>query len=241
MAVFVQDARSLLTAYLAYIDDVTYATSSAGEKAAGLLSLNAGYRRYLTGEYVNRSGDTVVHVWSFVKQLAQITLSTDDEDYDLPDAYEGDIEGYVYDYDTKTAGEELKIVDHAELMELRRDNNQQGLPTHCSVRAKDFAADTGSTYEWVCYPKPTSTENNLTIRYRYRIALADLTDSASVYPAGLVGCGDLIVQATRAILEWDTAGQDGSETARFYRMMHEMVERDKKLIPGRRLQRTIKL
>ena len=241
MAVYVQNATALLTAYLAYIDDVTYGSATPGEKTAGLLALNAGYRRYLTGEYVNRSGDTVVHVWSFVEHAAQITLATSDDEYDLPDAYEGNIGEFTYDYNTKTVGEELKAVDYDELLAMRRDNSQGGLPKYYCVRAKDFAAATGSTYEWMCYPTPTATENALTASYRYRIALADLTDSATVYPAGLVGCGDLIVQATRAIQEWDTAGQDGSETARFYRMMHEMVVRDKKLIPDRKRQHTINL
>ena len=243
MAVYVQNNRALVTAYLAFIDDVTYATAAADPdlKTAALLALNDGYRRYLGGEYVDVRGDTVTYVWPFLKKTAQITLVTDDADYDLPDDYEGDIDGYVFDYNALTVDQDIEIVDHKTLLRKRRDDDEGGLPTHCTVRAKAFAAATGSVFEWLPFPTPTSTENGLTITYRYRFAHADLTDSATAYPIGLVGCGDLIVQAARANNEHDTAGKDGSETARFYRMMHEMVQRCEKVMPGRPLQHRIAL
>jgi len=92
----------------------------------------------------------------------------------------------------------------------------------------------------------TATEafykNGLTIRYRYRLAFADLTDSATSIPAGLTGCGALIIQAAKMLDEQRSGGADGSETARFYRMMGEMVRRDKTVIPGStNPQRRIKL
>jgi len=293
MAVHVQDARAIVTSYLAFIDDVTYATASAGQKAAALLAVNDGYRRYLTGDYVDEMGDKQSHLWSSLATLAQITLRAGDEDYDLPAAYEGNTEPFVYDYDSLTYGEELKLVNHSQLLRFRRDNNTEGQPTDYTVRAKVHAAATGTVHEWICYPKPVSAtvtsagttvtrvtgpdfhddlvgttieitgsadgevqsvtsadvlvsdaaitaatateafyDNGLTIRYRYLAAMAALTDSATVYPSGLIGCGDLIVQAARMLDEHDTGGKDGTETARYYRMMGEMVKRDKALIPA---------
>ena len=302
MAVFVQTARNLVAAYLALLDDVTYATSSDGEKTAALAAINAGYRRYLIGDYVDEIGTKQTHIWSCARHLAQITLRAGDEDYDLPDAYEGNIEPFIYDYNALVNHKELNLVTHDEILRLRRDDNTEGQPTDYTVRAKAYSATAGSVYEWICYPKPESAtvtqagtavtrvtgpafhaamvdttieitgetdgnvesvtdadtlvsdqdqtvaaateahyDNGLTIRYRYRVALAALTDVATSIPGGLIGCGDLIVQAARMLDEHDTGGVDGTETARFYRMMGEMVRRDKAVIPANQnLQRHIR-
>jgi len=302
MAVYVQSARELLTAYLAWKYNDAYVGTPTANETASLLTLNDGYRRFLTGEYVNGAGDTVTHVWSFAKVLAQIKLRAGDEDYDLPLDYAGDVDGYIFDYHTDAVGEELKIVSHPELLKLRRETDDTGLPTHCSVRAKAYVTTTGSLYEWVCYKKPpvatitqvtttvtrvtgpvfhsglvgtdieitgktdgevqsytdedtvvvdtsqtvaTATEafyeTGVTVRYRYRSAMADMTDSATVYPAGLLGCGDLILQAAKMLDEQDLGAIDGTETARFYRKMHEMAVRDKQVIRGAIRQTTIAL
>lgn len=300
MAVYVKSARDMVTDYLSFIDNVTYATSSAGQKTAALAAVNNGYRRVLAGDYVNSSGDAVTHVWSFAKKAGTITLKAGDYDYLLPDDYEGDVDEYVYDYDSDAYGLDIEVIGSESMRVLRRDDNEEGNPRRCTVQAVAYAASTGGTFEWLSHPKPlsatitqattvitrvtgpgfhsglvgedieitgetngtvqsvtstdalvvdtnqtiaTATEatysTGLTISYRYRAAFADFTDSATVYPPGLTGIGDLIVQAARANEEHDTSGQDGSETARYYRYMSAMVARDKKMIPGRTLQQTV--
>jgi len=239
MAVYVQSVRDMMTSYLAFIDNVTYASASPAQIAAALQALNDGYRRYLSGEYVNNAGDSVTYVWSFVKADGEITLVTDDADYDLPDDYQGDIDQYTYDSNTLTRGANIEIVDHPEMMALRRDYDDGALPRKCTVRAKAFTVAAGTSYEWLPYPVPTATENGLTINYHYRKAMPALANETDEYPAGLIGCGDLIVQAARAIEEHDSSGQDGSETARYYRYMNEMVIRDRKVIPGALQQKTL--
>ena len=303
MAVLVRTARDLVTEYMAFKYGSTY--GAGAEATASLLDINNGYHRYLTGDYVDATGTDQSHVWSFAATLAQIALITGDDAYDLPDAYEGNVEPFIYDYDSLVYGEELKLLSHSELLRKRRDDNTAGQPTHYAVRAKAYSATAGSVYEWICYPKPvgatvtqatttvtrvtgpdfhsalvgdsilitgkttvvvasvtdadtlvveaagsqtftTATEafyeNGLTIRYRYRLAFADLTDAATSIPAGLTGCGALIIQAAKMDDEQRSGGKDGSETARFYRMMAAMVRRDKTVIPGsQNLQRHIKV
>ena len=300
MAVYVQSVRDMMTTYLAYIDNVTYASASVTEIPAALAALQDGYRRYLSGEYVDNAGNSQAYVWSFVKADAEIALRTGRASYDLPLDYQGDVDRYTYDYSTSTVGESLEIVDHPELMALRRDDNESGLPRKCSVRANAFTVAAGTTYEWAVWPTPaaatvtqlttnvtrvtgldftsalvgttieisgattgtvqsiTSTdilvvdsnqtvgtataayyETGETVNYHYRKALPALANETDEYPAGLIGCGDLIVQAARAIEEHESSGQDGSETARYYRYMNEMVIRDRKVIPGALQQKTL--
>ncbi len=295
MAAFVRNVRQLVREYLAFKYNESHVGTPTTNETASLLDLNNGYRRYLQGDYVDETNTKQAHVWSFAQQLAQIALVTGDEAYDLPDAYEGNIDPFIYDYDTLTLRQPLEIVSPSEILALRRDDNVEGQPIKCSVRAKDYSATAGSVYEWICYPKPegatvtqvtttvtrvtgpdfhsglvgtsilitgkttvvvatftdadtlvvtaggsqtvsTATaafyENGLTIRYRYRLAFADLTDVATSIPAGLTGCGALIIQAAKMDDEQRMGAKDGSETARFYRMMGEMVRRDKAVIPG---------
>lgn len=299
---FVRDARALVTEYLAFKYDETYVGTPTDNETASLLDLNNGYRRYMNGDYVDETGTKQNRLWSFLEQGAEILLRTGTEAYNLPDAYEGNVDKFIYAYNTLTVREDLKMVTPSQIRTLRRDNNIEGQPIKYAVQAKDFAAATGSTYEWICHPKPegatvtsvtttvtrvtgpdfhdalvgttieitgetdgtvqsvtdantlvsnlsinqaTATEafydNGLSVDYSYRIALADLTDSASVYPAGLLGTGALIIQAAKMLDEQRAGAADGSETSRFYRMMGEMVRRDKVVIPGsQNLQRRIR-
>ena len=156
MAVFIQNAKALITKYLSFIDNVTYATASAGEKAAALLALNSGYRRYLSGEYVDDMGDKQTHLWSFNRVLAQITLRAGTDSYVFPDAYEGDIDKYVYDYHADVVRKKLKELNHTDLLARRRDDDTEDWPTHYSIIASAFAAATGSLYQWECWPMPES-------------------------------------------------------------------------------------
>ena len=241
MAVFVKNNRELVTAYLADIFTVDYGDATSAQKTSALQSINDGYHRYLSGEYKDDTGATQVYVWPFVKEVAQITLVTSDDDYDLPDSYEGDVDGYVYDHDNLTGRRQLEVVDHEELLKFRRDDDTGGLPRKYTVRAKTYSASTGSVFEWLCWPVPTSAENGLTITYRYRKALPDLVDSETEYPAGLLGAGDLVLQAAKMQYEQHITSVDGNETARFYRLMAEMARRSKAVVPGRILQDRISL
>jgi len=234
MATIGKTAKDMIDDYLTF-QNIT-PPGSADERAAGLIAINEGYRKFLGGRYIRDDGSRGVHIWSFVNKAATIDYVASDSDYDLPDDFGGIIEPFLYDYDTDVYKTPITKISVVKMMKFYRDSDTEDTPKYYTIRNKDFVVTTGTRYEVLFYPVPDAV---LTVNYRYRMQAADLTDSATVYPVGLADHCRLIVQGARAYYEFANAQVLTAETGRFERMMYEAVMQDMTQLPFEDIQTSL--
>ena len=101
--------------------------------------------------------------------------------YDLPTNFGGLLEPLTYlnssDYNTPI----IQVEDPNTIMGMWRDNDDVGVPDHYAIGSRDQADTAASAYQLYVAPRP---EYARTVRARYRIVPAALTDSATVYLLG---------------------------------------------------------
>ena len=234
-----QSAAFLADQFLVW-EGLTVATATADQRADALTKLNLAYREVNRGVYTDEQGRDQHHTFSWLH-----LPNTADMDYaaaafacDLPADFGGMIEEPVHQYSTTSpkAGVRLRYISPNDMYQRQRDATTSGVPTYYTVRAKTFAATDLSTYELVIDP-PSDVAITVTIRYRQTPAL--LTDSVNVYPRGLSGIGDLILQCAKAREELFSGQVEGPESRRFARMFRAYVREDQEVIGDQDLQESL--
>lgn len=164
--------------------------------------------------------------WSFMRKTGTITLLTDDEDYDLPDDFGGTIIDDSLTYASGTANRNPMVIDESAIRSHQAMDQQTGVPKYVAVRNKAHAPATGQRWELLVYPKPTSSENNTTITYRYNYVPDALTEAAP-YPVGGARYSEVIHAAVLAAAE-AKADDDpaGTHFQRFMLMLNSAIRAD---------------
>ncbi len=164
---------------------------SMDQKTIASVTLSNEY----TMTYVSATSITMSANWT--DDTGDTFTITPDGIYPLDDDFGGFVDGPVYAYNSSVSTGPLVEADMTEIEELRRDDNETGLPSKWAVQPRSNTT-TGQKYDLVVHPVPDSTR---AIRYRHEVRPTALTDSTSVYALGTPKFHHAIEYA--ALADWE--------------------------------------
>ncbi len=227
-----RQADSMVNALLTYVG-IDASGASETERATALQWLNEAYRLFLQGVWTDEEGHDQVHVWSFMKETDDLSLTADAAAVDCPADFGGIYEDPTFQYgDGDKGGLDIVRKSPDFVRRRQRDSETTGTPRFWALEHKDFAADTGCEYQLIFSSTPDA---DLTIHLPYLVQPDDLTDSDAVYPKGNNGAERVIVQIAKAEREAVKGQVEGPEWRKSIRWMRQHVMWDKEVYPTERV------
>jgi hypothetical protein len=129
--------------------------------------IESGYRQYLFPPVL--PNEKVAHKWSFMAPTTTLALTAADYDYDLPSTFGGLVGSFSYAADITSL--QIQLVPEPMIRELRAASSQSGDPYMVAIRPKTYARETGTRYEAIFYPTPSTAR---TLTYRFAVLLEKL-------------------------------------------------------------------
>ena len=155
--------------------------------------------------------DDLIHQWTFLKLSATHSVTSGDDDYDLPADFR-EVHGSVT-FAAGTSKVPLKRISEDEYRELLAKTNDTGDPLYYAIRAKATSRTDTQRREMLLYPEPTGTG---TLTYRYHAEPAPMTASAN-YPYGGTTHADTILASCA------TYCMSGEETAEAFTLFMQRL------------------
>lgn len=185
-------------------------------------ALDSGLRQFYFPLLTPEDGPPIRHVWSFLRPLNTLDVTSADHIYDLPENFEEFVsEGFTYASDA--GHQRIQRVDDAKLRAERAKNEEAGPPTYCSIRIKDQDPGSQSRYEVEFYPKP---DKAYVLSYRYLIEPEELTAS-NTHPYGGALHSETILQSCLSMAELQLDDDEGVHTKRFLGLLQQSIKADK--------------
>lgn len=173
-----------------------------------------------------------VHIWSFLRARASITLSSGTATYDLPDDFAGFLDDHLAFTSTKDWALELKPMEHVlESIQRLGTSMPTGIsqPLIAAIESKTSTlGTTGQRWQIVMWPTPAST---LVITGPYRLnpnALA--TDTH--YPLGGELHSQTLLESCLAAAEEFANDSLSIHRDRFQELLHASILLDQRLHPA---------
>lgn len=158
--------------------------------------------------------------WSFLRANGEITLATEDADYDLPDDFSGTMIPQSITWASGEQARALKLVSEDTIRKHQAYNSTGGAPRYIAVRGKTFVSANGQRWEALVYPTPTAVNNNDVITYRY-VVLPDTLSNTNIYPRGGAQHSETILSAIMAAAEQK---QDDDPNGPFYQRFQAQLQ-----------------
>lgn len=175
--------------------------------------------------YYPPAGSGESHRWTFLRPVAQLSLTADDGEYDLPDNFESIVGSFTFS-DTSSPSWEIPVIPETTVRRLRaQSDDSTGYPQYAAIRPKSHDGTTGQRFEVVFYPVPNES---MTLEYRYVVQANALTDSAG-YPFGGGSHSQTIEESCLAFAEHrydDSATTHHQE--RFFQLLQASISRDRR-------------
>lgn len=190
-------------------------TVTAGMRLIALARLNEGYARVLRGAYPDPSQQMPAHIWTCLRPWATLAIVAGTTDYTLPADFNGIEDVPIHPLVTGVDMPEWRRVTPEEVARQLRDDVTADEPYLFAISPITFTAATGQRWEISVFPTPA---NARTVKYRYTIEAATLTDAA-VYPVGGNILNAAVLQAGLAAWELRSTGGTGGAQETLYRAM----------------------
>lgn len=212
---------------------------------AGVVTLTGGTFPAASASYILRTSAGIDYPISTRDSGTQVTLndttvsitagstySVHQDDYDMPDDFEG-FTSELLTYETaSTQVYSVQIVTENAIRLARQEftgNLGTGRPYWVAIRDTAYVSTTGTRVQALFYPSPTEAAR-LTYRYRPRL---DALASATHYPAGASDHTGTIISSCMAVAEADTDGKRGIRYEEFIDNLRASIARDSRRMNGR--------
>jgi len=219
-----RSAQSMVNEILTFVS-IDSSAATAAQRSTALAWINVAYREYLRGIWYDRQGLANLHNWSFLTETDDLSLTADASAVDCPVDFGGLSEDPVFQYGSGDKGG-LKMLrkSGAFVRACQRDSETTSTPEFWALSQKDFVTASGSAFELLFSPTPDA---DLTVSLTYFVDPSDLTDSASIYPKGIMSCEQVIVQIAKESQEKTEGDVLGPESRKARRLMADLVLVDK--------------
>lgn len=167
---------------------------SADETTQVDFIVQSGYRQFLYPPPL--PGESIAHVWSFLRPVTHLDTAADTWQYDLPDDFGGLAGRLTYNDQTLGMGP-IEIRGEGEIRRLRARGTVTGKPTRLAVRPKTSDGTTGQRFELVLWPTPSGIWQ---LDYAYNVLVNKLTAGAP-YPLGGMAHSETILESCLAVAE----------------------------------------
>lgn len=212
-------SSGVLTCDFAYLQEVVgrkFFGLRLGFSATQLSDINDIIRQGLHAVYI-------AHNWSFFHPLYTIATVAEQEEYDVPAAYDT-IEGaFTYDAEEADWYPPVRIVEESEIRKRRQDYDESDRPIIAAIVTKAFDATAGSQRKIVFYPTPDAVYN-LTAKVHLR---PTMPTEASPYLVGGEVLAQVLVEACLAAGERILDERMGVHSQQFQAMLAAAIIADK--------------
>jgi len=167
-----------------------------------------------------------------VNITAGSTYAVHQDDYDMPDDFEGFTSELLTYENSTTQIYAVQIVTENIIRVKRQEftgNLGNGRPFWVAIRDKAYVNTTGTRVQALFYPSPTEAAR-LTYRYRPRL---DALATSTHYPAGASDHTATIISSCMAVAEADTDGKRGIRYEEFMDNLRASIARDGRRMNGR--------
>lgn len=169
------------------------------------------------------------HDWQFMDQTATITPDGVNFIFDMPDNFQGEIQG-VFTYPTTGPVAYMKETTEEHIRKLRAGREVTGYPSLFAIESKDAVTAATNSARWsvIFWPTPVDTVATLTCRYRlFPDKLVNLTDRSIGGPQN----DQTVKQCAIAAAEIQRYGQSGPQEELYQSLFADSVKNDMRHVP----------
>lgn len=173
-------------------------------------------------------GESTVHRWSFSEPEMAISVTANDNSYDMPDDFSGFNSSELSVILSGRTAEPVKLtnMDRIRQLQVEYPSYTAEFPLEAAVNLKARAQTTGQRFELILWPTPTLAH---TLRGTYLSNPSAIAD-ATPYPLGGQPHGQTLKEACLAVAERDMNDIDqGPHFKEFMRLMFDSVALDRSL------------
>lgn len=170
-------------------------------------------------------GEKAAHVWSFLRIVTTIDITSGVEDYDLPNDFSV-MDGSLTIEGSNAGYHSVRLVGESVMRRMRQfSSNAQGYPQLAAVVPKRLTAESHQRWQLQLWPTPSGA---YTLRYRYQVSL-DVPDEMLPYPYGGPEFAELLrvscLWAAEEIIEHEP---EGPYSQAYQRALMAAVSQDRK-------------
>lgn len=166
-------------------------------------------------------GGRASHEWSFLRPLAELVTSEDQQVYDLPPDFDR-MFGSLTFVDENNLYPPIAIISDTRMRELHSQQTLTGPPVYASVRPMTSAPGFEERQGLVLFPTPDDTYR---LQYQYHAVQRRLSATAP-YPLGGQIHGQGILASCLSFAETKATGKEGTHFRRFMRCLASAIHSD---------------
>jgi hypothetical protein len=166
------------------------------------------------------------HLWTFLRRVADVSLSADVRSYDLPADFGGSATDMTFADGTKKQPATQVSEEHIRAVYSR--SVATGTPKYFAVRVRSEVGTPGTAYELLVSPIPDTTYS---VQVRYAITPQTLS-SSNPHPLGGPQHSQTIIEACLAAAEETLGDTEGIHANRFAALLAISISLDQQQFPA---------
>jgi len=178
------------------------------------------YRAYRNFLYPVNLRTGKVHVWSWLKKEATLTLEDGVWEYDLPSDFKRLIRPLLYSYTDRHPP--INKVSVSNVMQFRTYHDSGSFPVLCAVIPEDVEIDTAQIKKIIFTPTP---DQEYVVNYSY-ISIPSAPEESTDYFLGDAVISETILQGALAVAEQQEDEKMATQTQLYLDMVNRMVQDD---------------
>lgn len=181
--------------------------------------IKSGLRKFYYPHIVDPN---IRHIWSFLRVRLTLPLSSNVNEYELPDDFGGMTGEMHFKLEDQGYREVVKVNDNKILRLRSRNLSVSSFPMYYAERPEKATGTLGQKWILMVWPDP---DGNYTLNGRYWVHPQALTSSLDV-PYGGLEHSETILEACLAAAEQQIDGQQGIHTRAFERALQASIQYD---------------